>query len=599
TYAYDWRGRTLIDRSGEKIGKIDELYVDHETDKPEWATVNTGLFGSNSSFVPLAGASPQGEDVQVQVDKDQVKNAPNVAPEGELSQDEEAQLFEHYGVPYTEEGSVTATDGAQQPQPEGHDTSGPTTDDAMTRSEEELRVGLPVEQETMLTLALGRARALAAQRRLPKTAAQRRELRARVARVIDVQRYAVRAGAGGGNVRPGGERQWTLRLGPWTVPLTARAPARETERVSETATLLIRDAGRAYPPQRSPWLPPLPDVVSVADLEQTSSGVPIGLLDLPHLQSRETATLDLVADGGALGVFPEGTRGSGGFDSITDGLAYLALRSGAPVVPIAVSGTGAALPKGKAVPRFRAPVRVVFGPPVTIEPTGDRRARRWAADRLDRADHERRAARAGARAADRGAGAHAGRAARRAAGRRRARPALLTTPGVSPRCRCRPQGSPAGPGRRRRPRRRARRAGRPRPAPRRACRWAARSRRAASHRHAGVLQPRHDLLRRVVAVLGAGGESQQVVVLVVDLVAAEGEVRRDGGGHLDPGRREHAGDALGDLEERALALVERGDGLVAVLEGQQEVDDQLVGAVGVADRDGAAHDLGDGRCLGV
>ena len=141
TYAYDWRGRTLIDRSGEKIGKVDELYVDQETDKPEWATVNTGLFGSSSSFVPLAGAAPTGEDVQVQVDKDQVKNAPSVAPEGELSQDEERQLFEHYGVPYTEEGSVTAAERSAASQPEGHDTSGPTTDDAMTRSEEELRIG--------------------------------------------------------------------------------------------------------------------------------------------------------------------------------------------------------------------------------------------------------------------------------------------------------------------------------------------------------------------------------------------------------------------------------------------------------------------------
>lgn len=89
--------------------------------------------------------------------------------------------------------------------------------------------------------------------------------------------------------------------------------------------------------------------------------------------------------GGALGVFPEGTRGSGGFEQITDGLAYLALRSGAPVVPIAVTGTGAALPKGKALPRLRAPVRVVFGPPVTIEPIGDPRARstvRAAAEQL-------------------------------------------------------------------------------------------------------------------------------------------------------------------------------------------------------------------------
>ena len=88
------------------------------------------------------------------------------------------------------------------------------------------------------------------------------------------------------------------------------------------------------------------------------------------------AGLAHLAAGGALGVFPEGTRGSGGFDEIADGLAYLALRSGAPVVPIAVTGTLDALPRGRTVPKLRAPVRVVFGPPVTVDPTGDPRARR-------------------------------------------------------------------------------------------------------------------------------------------------------------------------------------------------------------------------------
>jgi 1-acyl-sn-glycerol-3-phosphate acyltransferase len=90
--------------------------------------------------------------------------------------------------------------------------------------------------------------------------------------------------------------------------------------------------------------------------------------------------LAVLRGGGALGVFPEGTRGSGGFDSTTDGLAYLALRSGAPVVPIAVTGTGAALPRGSTVPKLRAPVRIAFGQPVTVDPSGDPRARRTVRD---------------------------------------------------------------------------------------------------------------------------------------------------------------------------------------------------------------------------
>jgi len=147
TDAYDFRSRTLIGSDGEKIGTVDELYNDQETGRPEWALVNTGLFGTKKTFVPLSGASPSGEDVQVPVTKAQVKDAPRVDPNQELSEAEERELFTHYGVPYTSEGSTTATGSAGDAaagageRAAGHDVSGPTTDDAMTRSEEELRVG--------------------------------------------------------------------------------------------------------------------------------------------------------------------------------------------------------------------------------------------------------------------------------------------------------------------------------------------------------------------------------------------------------------------------------------------------------------------------
>lgn len=100
-----------------------------------------------------------------------------------------------------------------------------------------------------------------------------------------------------------------------------------------------------------------------------------GLADRDALR----AGLAVLARGGALGVFPEGTRGAGGFARISDGLAYLALRSGAPVVPVAVLGTAAAWPRGDRPPRFRAPVRVVYGPPLTITAAGDPRSRRTVA----------------------------------------------------------------------------------------------------------------------------------------------------------------------------------------------------------------------------
>ena len=139
TEAYTFEGRTLVDRDGDKIGKVDELYEDRQSGRPEWALVSTGLLGTKKSFVPLRGASAAGEDVQVPIEKAQVKDAPGIDPDGELTEREEQRLFEHYGVDYTTAGTTTATDGETAGR--GRDVSGPTTDDAMTRSEEELRVG--------------------------------------------------------------------------------------------------------------------------------------------------------------------------------------------------------------------------------------------------------------------------------------------------------------------------------------------------------------------------------------------------------------------------------------------------------------------------
>jgi len=148
TEAYDFRGRTLVDRDGEKIGTVDEVYTDQDGGQPEWALVHTGLLGMKRSFVPLRGAAANGEHVRVTVDKQAVKDAPSVEADQQLSESEERQLSEHYGVPYTTEGSTTAQgvargsdDSASAEGAVGRDVSGPTTDDAMTRSEEELRVG--------------------------------------------------------------------------------------------------------------------------------------------------------------------------------------------------------------------------------------------------------------------------------------------------------------------------------------------------------------------------------------------------------------------------------------------------------------------------
>jgi uncharacterized protein (TIGR02271 family) len=149
TDAYTWQGRELVGSDGEKIGTVKEIYEDTATGKPEWALVSSGLFGTRSHFVPIAAAEAAGEQVRVNATKDQVKDAPSVEGEGQLSEADEQRLFEHYGVPYTSEGSTTAQGG---PTPggaggeNGHDVSGPNTDEAMTRSEEEVRVGTTTEE---------------------------------------------------------------------------------------------------------------------------------------------------------------------------------------------------------------------------------------------------------------------------------------------------------------------------------------------------------------------------------------------------------------------------------------------------------------------
>src|SRR5215218_2885218 len=103
--AIAWRGQDALDAEGSKIGTIEEIYLDTDTDQPEWLAVKTGLFGSRISFVPIAEATDAGGDVRVPYSKDQVKNAPHAEADGQLSQQEEAQLYRHYGIDYGESRS--------------------------------------------------------------------------------------------------------------------------------------------------------------------------------------------------------------------------------------------------------------------------------------------------------------------------------------------------------------------------------------------------------------------------------------------------------------------------------------------------------------
>ena len=94
-----WRGKTVVDRDGEKVGTLGDLYLDRETDLPAYAGINTGLFKRRESIIPLEGAREVDGDLQVPYALDAIKDAPNVDPEVELTEDEEERLHQHYGAP--------------------------------------------------------------------------------------------------------------------------------------------------------------------------------------------------------------------------------------------------------------------------------------------------------------------------------------------------------------------------------------------------------------------------------------------------------------------------------------------------------------------
>jgi sporulation protein YlmC with PRC-barrel domain len=120
----DLIGSQLVGSDGQKIGKVGQIFLDDQTGKPEWATVNTGFFGSSESFVPLADADVQGDAVRVPYTKDQIKDAPNVDVDngGHLSQSEERNLYRHYGLSYSEQSSDSGLPGSGTQRTSGRDT---------------------------------------------------------------------------------------------------------------------------------------------------------------------------------------------------------------------------------------------------------------------------------------------------------------------------------------------------------------------------------------------------------------------------------------------------------------------------------------------
>jgi uncharacterized protein (TIGR02271 family) len=147
-------GETAYDGAGDKVGSVGNLYTSDTTGQPEWVTVNTGMFGSKHTFVPLAGAHVEGDGLHLAPTKSKIKEAPRIDAGGHLSEQEASQLYQYYGLQLPTGDRQTST-----PPMAGRDRAGQAGDSSMRggkhrdagsaevgdqsmiRSEEQLRAG--------------------------------------------------------------------------------------------------------------------------------------------------------------------------------------------------------------------------------------------------------------------------------------------------------------------------------------------------------------------------------------------------------------------------------------------------------------------------
>ncbi|MFE4613961.1 DUF2382 domain-containing protein [Streptomyces niveus] len=91
-------GLTAYDAAGEKIGSVEQAYLDNETGRAEWVTVKTGMFGMKESFVPLSGATRDANGLQFPHAKELIKDAPRMDADEHLDVAQEQELYDHYGL---------------------------------------------------------------------------------------------------------------------------------------------------------------------------------------------------------------------------------------------------------------------------------------------------------------------------------------------------------------------------------------------------------------------------------------------------------------------------------------------------------------------
>lgn len=160
----NWKGKTVLDRDGNKIGTLSELYVDNDTSRPKFATVETGLFGTKQNFFPVQLATVREDNIVLDTTEDQVKNAPQIDADEELEGNQERELYKYYGL--TRDGSDTDTDQADAGETahEDHDdndersgetdndTDDSSSDDGITRSERHLHISTERDEDGRVRL---------------------------------------------------------------------------------------------------------------------------------------------------------------------------------------------------------------------------------------------------------------------------------------------------------------------------------------------------------------------------------------------------------------------------------------------------------------
>jgi len=101
----DWKDCDVVGRDGDKIGTVEDIYVDEATGRPEWLAVKGGIFGTRSRLVPIGDARRDEEGVMVTETKDTIKDAPDVSLDGEVSEAKERELYEYYDLTYESTGN--------------------------------------------------------------------------------------------------------------------------------------------------------------------------------------------------------------------------------------------------------------------------------------------------------------------------------------------------------------------------------------------------------------------------------------------------------------------------------------------------------------